>query len=185
MTKAKKCRACGQPFTPVRFAQVTCHTVACAQAYGQQQAAKLRARKAKDEAKVHREAKVRAKTITEWLDDAQVIVNRYIRLRDANEPCISCGTTNPNIQYAAGHYRTRKAASHLRFNHDNLHKQCNHHCNKQLSGNIINYRPALIAKIGLERFQALENDNRVHRWTIEECKEIILEHKRLIKELEK
>jgi len=142
----------------------------------------IRARK---ERKDHREAKQKAKTLTEWLDDAQAWVNRYIRLRDANEPCISCGTTNQNIQYAAGHYRTRKAASHLRFNHDNLHKQCNNYCNQQLSGNIVNYRPALIRKIGIERVEAIENDNIIKRWTIEDAKEIIAEHKRLIKELQK
>jgi hypothetical protein len=144
---------------------------------------KRKAKVALDDRKAHREAKVKAKKLTEWLNDAQDWVNRYIRLRDADEPCISCGTTNPNIQYAAGHYRTRKAASHLRFNHDNLHKQCNHHCNKQLSGNIANYRPALIRKIGIERVEAIENDNTIRRWTIDDAKAIIAEHKRLIKEL--
>lgn len=143
-------------------------------------------RKLKDkrEAKAHREAKVKAKTLKYWLDLAQTWVNRYIRLRDEKEPCISCGTTN-DVQYAAGHYRTRGAASHLRFNHDNLHKQCNKRCNLELSGNLANYRKGLIAKIGLERVLALENDNTTHKWTIDEAKDVIEQHKKLIKELQK
>ena len=187
MARAKACKACGETFTPTRSIQPTCGKFDCNVVYGlmvmRENKAKRERKEIKDQARAHREAKVKAKTLTEWLNDAQDWVNRYIRLRDAAEPCISCGTTNPNIQYAAGHYRTRKAASHLRFNHDNLHKQCNHRCNKQLSGNIVWYRPALIKKIGIERVEVLENDNSIHRWTIAEAKEVIATHKRLIKEL--
>lgn len=182
MARVKTCKVCRNKFEPTRPLQSVCGWT-CAVVIGKEQADKSRITKARNEAKAHREAKVKAKTMTEWLDDAQVWVNRYIRLRDANDPCISCGTTNPNIQYAAGHYRTRKSASHLRFNHDNLHKQCNHRCNKQLSGNIAGYRPALIQKIGIERVEALEHDNSIHRWTISEAKEVIATHKQLIREL--
>lgn len=182
--RAKACKVCAEKFTPTRAIQPTCGKFSCGMEYGLQVIAKTKAAKARKEAKAHRDDKVKAKTLTEWLDDAQNWVNRYIRLRDADDPCISCGTRNPNIQYAAGHYRTRKAASHLRFNHDNLHKQCNHRCNKQLSGNIAGYRPALINKIGIERVEALEHDNSIHRWTIDEAKEVIATHKRLIRELE-
>lgn len=180
--KPKICKSCRKKFQPVRPIQPVCESFECRLAYANRVISKRKAKAEKDDRKAHRDAKVKAKTLAEWLDDAQVWVNRYIRLRDAGDGCISCGTTNQNIQYAAGHYRTRKAASHLRFNHDNLNLQCNHHCNQQLSGNISEYRPALIRKIGIDRVEALENDNRVHRWTIEEAKSIIAEHKRLIKE---
>ncbi|STS93497.1 protein NinG [Klebsiella grimontii] len=58
----------------------------------------------------------------------------------------------------AGHYRSRGKASHLRYNEDNIHKQC-HHCNVQLSGNQQQYRISLVEKIGAERVEALENNN--------------------------
>lgn len=61
--------------------------------------------------------------------------------------CISCGTTNPNIQYAAGHFRTTKAAGNLRFNEDNVHTQCNYRCNSVLAGNIA--ANTTIAAIGI------------------------------------
>lgn len=139
--------------------------------------------KAKRERKEKAERKAKLKTLRDWLDDAQNIVNKYIRLRDADKPCISCGTT-ADVQYAAGHYRSRGSASHLRFNHDNLHKQCNRHCNMALSGNQRNYRTGLIARIGLERVEALENDNTPHKWTIDEAKAVIAQHKQLVKQLE-
>ena len=107
-----------------------------------------------------------------WIHQAQTVFNAYIRERDAGKPCISCGTYyGEQCGWDAGHYRTVAAASHLRFNEDNVHLQCRH-CNQMLDGNIPAYRPALIRKIGLARVEALENNNEVHKWTIEECKEI-------------
>lgn len=110
-------------------------------------------------------------TLNDHLKLTERVVNRYVLVRDADEPCISCGT-RADVQYAAGHYRTVKAAGHLRFCPAQIHKQCNRHCNSGLSGNIYEYRPALIARIGLERFEAIENNNTPRRWTIEEAKEI-------------
>jgi len=110
------------------------------------------------------------KRLTQWLNDAQVVCNKYIRERDKKEPCISCGRHH-NGQYDAGHYRSRGAASHLRFNEDNIHKQCQH-CNNYKSGNATEYRINLIKKIGIQRVEALENNNKAHKFTIEEAKEI-------------
>ncbi|MES1989235.1 MAG: recombination protein NinG [Pseudomonadota bacterium] len=121
------------------------------------------------------------KSLTDWLKDAERYCNKYVRLRDENLPCISCGTTK-NVQYAAGHYRTVKAAPHLRFNLDNIQKQCNSYCNRHLSGNISEYRPNLIKKIGIERVEALENNNDIHRYTIEEAKEILAKFRKLCRE---
>jgi hypothetical protein len=173
--RLKTCTACRTKFEPVRMGQVAC---------GWECAIKHTANlKAKRERKETKERKQAAKPLKKWLDEAQVIVNRYVRLRDAAEPCISCGTT-ANVQYAAGHYRSRGSASHLRFNHDNLHKQCNKRCNLELSGNHQHYRTGLINKIGMARVEALENDNTLHKWTIDEVKEVIATHKRLVRELE-
>ncbi|MDZ9599091.1 recombination protein NinG [Escherichia coli] len=107
-----------------------------------------------------------------WIHQAQTVFNAYIRERDAQLPCISCGTYyGDQCGWDAGHYRTVAAAGHLRFNEDNVHRQCKH-CNQRLDGNIPAYRTALIRKIGLARVEALENNNEIHKWTIEECKEI-------------
>lgn len=129
-----------------------------------------------------KEDKEAIKPLKYWADKAQVAFNAYIRARDG-KICISCGTQKPDIQYCAGHYRTRKAASQLRFNEDNVHSQCNNYCNMQNSGNIPAYRPALIAKIGQERHDALINNNEVKRWKKEECQAIESEYKAKLKEI--
>ena len=66
-----------------------------------------------------------------------------------------------------------------------MHKQCNHYCNLKRSGNIIEYRKGLIAKIGEERVQALENDNQVKKWTAEEARQIKALYRAKARELEK
>ena len=54
-----------------------------------------------------------------------------------------------------------------------------------LDGNVELYRINLIKKIGLERVEALENNNETHKWTIEECKEIINIYQRKLDTLRK
>lgn len=117
-----------------------------------------------------RAAKVAMKSKSEWMREAQAAVNRWVRLRDHDQPCISCGTTNPR-QWHAGHYRTTKAAPELRFNPNNIHKQCSQ-CNEYLSGNIPGYRPELIRRIGLSSVEWLEGQHVPARYTIEELREI-------------
>ena len=111
------------------------------------------------------------KTRADWLNGAQTAFNAYIRLRDRNEPCISCGTTKP-VQYCAGHYFTRGGHPELRFSEQNVHKQCNKNCNLELSGNIAAYRVNLIKKIGVEAMDWLEGPHALQNLTIEDAKEI-------------
>lgn len=117
-----------------------------------------------------RKRKAAVKPLKHWEDMTQRVVNDYIRERDFDLPCISCGTFE-TVQWEAGHYRSRGKASHLRYNEDNIHKQC-HHCNTALSANQQQYRIFLIEKIGAERVEALENNNTPHRYTIEELEGI-------------
>lgn len=172
--RVKKCKGCGENFTPSRPLQTAC-SMPCSLVVGRKNAAKKHTKELKD-------GRIKLKSLTDWKNDAQVVFNRFIRLRDG-KLCISCQTTNQNIQYAAGHYRTTKAASQLRYNEDNVHAQCNNQCNSQLSGNILEYRINLIKKIGIERVEALENDNSEHRYTIEECKQIISTYKEKNKQI--
>ena len=179
--KPKACKVCREKFHPVRPLQ-SCCSVDCAIQHSRKLSDAKAAKDASERRAAHRIAKVKARTLKEWLDEAQVLCNRYIRLRDGNK-CISCGTENPAIQYAAGHFRSRGAASHLRFSEDNINTQCNYQCNSVLAGNIAKYRPALIAKIGIDRVEKLENDNTPHKWTIDEAKEKIIYFKNKLKEI--
>lgn len=173
MMKTKTCKVCGEKFFQRTSLQVVC-SVPCSVAWVKQQ-------NEKRERKVYREKKEKLKSLTEHIKEAQSIFNRYIRERDKGQPCISCGRTS-GCQFHAGHYRTTKAASHLRFNEDNVHIQCAQ-CNNHLSGNITEYRINLVKKIGIERVEALENNNQVKRYTIDEVIEIKNRYKNEIKKL--
>jgi hypothetical protein len=163
VTKLKSCKWCRTLFVPqYNRVQPTCSPT-CAIAY-------TRAKQAKEALQEARRAKLeyRRKSIplSKLKSQAQRECNSYIRERDFGKPCISCGRKT-GAQMHAGHYRTTKAAEHLRFNEDNNNLQCEH-CNTYLSGNIVEYRKGLIAKYGVERVEALENSNEVKRWEREE-----------------
>lgn len=81
-------------------------------------------------------------------------VNAFVRERDKNLPCISCGKYRES--YNAGHYYSVGGHPNVRFNLDNIHKQCVY-CNLHLSGNIRPYRENLLLKIGEDRLNLLDS----------------------------
>ena len=82
---------------------------------------------------------------------------------------------------AAGHYRTVGAHPELRFEPDNVHKQCNRNCNKAKSGNLTEYRKNLVKKIGLKRVEYLEGPHKAKHYTIEDIKDIKKKYQQLNK----
>lgn len=148
-TKPKTCAHCKRQYTPRPLAQPFekwC-SLDCGVALSRAKQDALRAKR-------HKAAKVALKPRSKWLQEAQSAVNAYIRERDANQPCISCQRHHTG-QYHAGHYRSVGAMPSLRFNTWNIHKQCSA-CNNHQSGNLIDYRVSLIAKIGQARVDWLE-----------------------------
>ena len=129
--------------------------------------------------KIHRERRIANRGRSWYLEEAQTWFNRYIRIRDALEPCISCERYHRG-QWHAGHFRSVGAASQLRFNEMNVHKQCVV-CNRWRSGNIGEYRPNLIKKIGLDQVEALESNHEKVTYSIEYLKELIIEYKKKCK----
>lgn len=113
--------------------------------------------------------------------EAEKAFNAYIRERDKDDPCISCQRQHEG-QYHAGHYKSKGAHPELRFEELNCHKQCSA-CNNYLSGNISNYRPNLINKIGQERVEWLEQEHKAKKYTCDELKKIELKYKGKLKKL--
>lgn len=178
-----KCCGCKNRFpadTMHKFNAGYFHSFDCAVDYGKEKGKKLREKQDKrDHAKAKKELKDNDRSFQ--LKKTQAIFNRYIRLRDINGVCISCGRAHSG-QYHAGHYRSVGANPELRFSEYNCHKQCAP-CNNHLSGNIVDYRLGLISKIGLDKVEWLEGPHEPKRYTIEELKEIQELYKRKIKEL--
>ncbi len=160
----RKCKGCGKRYkrTPDQppfqsWCSIDCGIVVA------------RERQAKARRKETRQRKESLKTRQEWLKETQYEFNRFIRARDHDQPCISCGKHH-NGQYHAGHYLTTKARPELRFNEIGCHKQCQP-CNTHLSGDITNYRRRLIEKIGLPLVEWLEGPHPTPvKWTIDELK---------------
>lgn len=172
--KNKKCAHCKTEFQPFRPLQKVC-SPKCATEI-------VRIAREKQERKDTRERKEKLKTRSDWLKEVQVEFNRYIRARDKSEPCISCGRFHQG-QWHAGHYRSVAAAPNLRFDENNVHKQCAP-CNNHKSGNIVEYRIRLVAKIGIEEVQIIESDNKAKHYTIEELKELKAYYRNKWKELD-
>ncbi len=173
--KTKPCKVCKKPMKVFNSLQKAC-SVTCAKEYVIQKSEK-------EFKKETKRLKDKSKSKSDWLKEAQKEFNRYIRARDFYDPCISCGTMK-SVQYAAGHYFTRGAHPELRFNEDNVHKQCNKYCNLENSGNIAAYRVKLKKKIGEERLRILEGKHKQKNYTIDDIKEIKEKYKKLVKKLE-
>ena len=167
---AKKCRICGERFTPQFTSfQKTCNATECLVAFGK----KERVRIQKSEV---REAK---RDRSYWMRRCQTEFNKYIRNRDKKDPCISCGRHHTG-QYHAGHYKTVGGHPALRFSEDNCHKQCSV-CNNYKSGNLSEYRSNLLKKIGLERVEWLEGPHEPVKYTIEDLQEMLVKYQSLNK----
>lgn len=173
--RAKTCRACGNKFEPIKSTQVICYSLPCAITHTQNL-------KAKRERKETKERKAKLKTRRDWLREAQAAFNRYIRTRDMGRPCISCGRHHTG-QIHAGHYLSTGARPELRFDERNVHAQCAP-CNTYLSGNLVNYRTGLVAKIGIDLVEWLEGSHEATHYSIDELKEIKKKYTRLSRELE-
>jgi len=132
-----------------------------------------------------RELKESLKTHSKWLQELQVIFNRFIRLRDSGQPCISCGTTK-DVKYDAGHFYSVGAYPNLRINEHNVHKQCSNNCNIHLSGNLAEYAIRLPERIGVDAFIELQSiRHKVSlKLSIPEIKDLKSHYRKLIKHLE-
>ena len=180
--RPKKCRvpACRASFVPARIGQAVC-SPACAildAPKNQEKARKSLAQVERREIKVRKE---RLKSRAEHLKDTQQAFNAWVRERDAELPCISCGRHHQG-KYDAGHYRTVGSNPALRFEPLNCHRQCSP-CNTQLSGNIVNYRIELVKRIGAEAVEWLEGPHEAKKYTVEELKAMTAEYRAKTREL--
>ncbi|MDF3239943.1 recombination protein NinG [Pseudomonas veronii] len=189
--KPKKCRvtACGASFVPLRLGQAVC-SPACAildAPKNQDRARKAIAQRERRDIKVRKE---KLKSRADHLREAQAAVNEYVRLRDARLPCISCDSTpNDNdlmtgSRWDAGHYRSVGACPELRFEPLNIHRQCVK-CNRNLSGNAVEYRIRLVQRIGAEKVAWIEGPHEARKYTVEEIKAIKAKYRALIRELKR
>ena len=187
--KPKTCKnpACRDSFVPQRLGQAVC-SPKCALATVEVQKAKEKkslAQAGRRDIKVRKEA---LKSRGDHIREAQQAFNEYIRTRDqaAGHLCISSGKPLDWSGNAvdAGHYRSVGSAPHLRFDERNCHAQSKQD-NRFLSGNAVDYRIGLIARIGQEAVDALESDQSVRKYTVDEIKAIKATYRAKTRELKR
>lgn len=174
--KPKKCKICKADFIPAKTMQATCFDFGCAIEYG----ARKRAKEYKAET-VRRKREMLDNDPKHWAKKAREACHAYIRERDKDRPCVSCGRHHDG-QYHAGHYRPSGVNSALRYDERNIYKQCSP-CNNHKSGDLVNYRKSLIGRIGLDMVEWLDNNHEVKRWTVAELKEVHRHYTEKLKEL--
>ena len=175
MLKAKTCKACKHKFIPTQPLACVCG-LRCAISYANILAEK---RKALEASQSRRETKLKLdklKTKSDWLKEAQVAMNRYVRARDYGKRCISCQTlltTNGSTggAYDCGHWRSTGSAPHLRFYILQMAGQCKK-CNRYLSGNAVEMERGLIDRLGKEKVEDIKADQRPRKYQIEQLERI-------------
>lgn len=175
-TRTKKCRNCSEQFTPYNSLQKYCTKEECVRVW-------VATEKEKAWKKTKAKKKEELMTLSDYVKIAQQVFNKYIRLRDKDKGCISCGKPLTG-KFDAGHFFNANNHWSVRFDEDNVHGQCVE-CNRWKHGNLLNYKDGLIERIGHERINALSVYLReTRKYSIDELKEIIATYKKKIKDLE-
>lgn len=155
----------------------------CAISLGNLKKAKRERTQAAQERKETKVKLEKLKSRSDWAKEAQTAFNRWVRLRDADKPCISCGRHHTG-QYHAGHYMSRGARPELAYEPLNCHKQCSP-CNTHLSGNLALYRKNLVDLIGQSQVEWLEGPHEPKHFSVDDLKAIKAKYMALARELEK
>lgn len=173
-----ECRVCKALFLRLNSMQSVCGVRCARRLPGQIR----KADRAKDEAR-----RQSLKTRQQWMREAQAAFNAFIRLRDAERPCICCGgwgsgSGSVGGDWDAGHYRSVGSAPHLRFDQDNCHRQLKR-CNRYGAGRAVDYRRGLIERLGLAAVERIEADQEPRKYTVDDIKLIRDTYRAKAKEL--
>lgn len=184
--KERTCKYCKAKYLPTKAKQIVCGAE-CAIGWNDKQKSRALSSQQRMARKELREKKVALKTRSDWIKEVQIVFNKFIRCRDMGLDCISCGALLGaelvGGGFDAGHYLSRGAKPHLRFDERNVHGQCKR-CNRYLSGNVSNYRERLIRRIGIVSVMALEADNTPKHYTIDDLKALKAHYQAKVKQLE-
>lgn len=128
----------------------------------------------------------KAKSLPKLKAELQKIFNEFIRLRDKDKPCISCGQFK---ELQAGHYYSVKGYDGLRFDELNCAGECAG-CNCFDESHLIGYGENLLERIGAVNFgilkmRAATYKRMGYKWSRSELEEKIQYYKNKVAELKK
>jgi len=127
--------------------------------------------------------RVVVKSVPQLKKSVQKAVNKLVRLRDQNEPCMACQKPCKD-EGDASHLVAQGSSGFLRYNLDNIWKCCTS-CNRFKHGNLLEFERNLIKKIGKERVDYLwDHRNDTKQWKRPELEELLEQTKQRIKQYE-
>lgn len=168
--KPKTCPICSEPYLPYNSLQPVCTKYECIKKYNSEKEIKKR----------YKAAKVATKVLPSLKQAAKQVFQKWVRLRDAELACVSCGQTE--AKWDASHLFSAEHYAGYIFHPDNVHKSCSY-CNQHLYGNLLEYRERLVKRIGLDRVKWLEDNKdkyRVYKYAREDYEQIIKTYKKKI-----
>ena len=169
-----KCKYCKKEFKKVAPKQKVCTDNQCLKMFSDEV-------KQKEWAIKKKELKESLETIKDLTKKAQKYCNDYIRARDKDLPCVSCGK-ELGKKFDAGHY-FNTSYSNVRFNEFNIHAQCVS-CNKHKHGNLLEYQIGIEQRVGgLELFELHQQAHEKRTYTKEELRSITEKFKQMKKNL--
>lgn len=102
-------------------------------------------------------------TRSAWYQKLQVVVNRYVKRRDIDKACCTCGTCGDHLKYDAGHYIAVGKNIDLRFELTNIHLQCSIKCNVFGRGMPVEYGEFIKAVYGEGHYNWLHTKYLCHK----------------------
>jgi hypothetical protein len=174
------CVSCQKDFIKTRGLQRAC-SLECAIIDAKK---KQELKEEKDWQKRKKEGKEKLKKLSIHEKEARTVFQKYIRLRDVNQPCISCGVTEDDC-WQGSHFYKAEIFSGLIFNEMNVHKSCLR-CNFFLNGNELGYREGLVKRYGeqyVKELELLKDESRDYKYTKEELTAIKNYYQLKLKEL--
>ena len=144
--KHKKCKECGEKFTPIYSTLQFICSPKCAAKYAKEQRKKKEAKKWREEKKVMK-VKVYSKEYKKYMENE---INKLARMIYAKfkYKCIDCGK-DYGKQVDAAHYKNKGSNETLRYNLHNLHS-AKSDCNQYSSEHKTGYKKGLIERYGEE-----------------------------------
>lgn len=185
MNRRRRCKECKELFTPVySTVQMVC-SPKCAYAYSKRKDKETKEKNDMDLKVLAKERKERI-GLTTLLESVKTMCHTYIKLRDKNKPCISCGT-QWHKDFHAGHFYKAELFSSLKFHENNIHGQCVQ-CNLRKEGNLNDYQLNLPERIGYNNYEVLKVkaglDKKLNfKWNREVLKDLRNYYKIKIKQL--
>lgn len=194
MIYKRKCKVCKTSFTPRYSNEIVC-SKHCEIEFNTSKALKNLSKIKSEEKKVlsqekkawnQKKKEYRLSDISFWKELCKTTCHTYIRFRDKDKGCISCGKPLRDKNTDAGHLWTSGEHSNIRYHEFNINGQCSRPCNKDKAGDTNNYRINFVKRYSQELLDEIDGmAKKTRRYEIDDYKEIVEYYKKKIEELKK